>query len=137
MIRRPPRSTRTDTLFPYTTLFRSVDIGLGRKKARPDEIEDGRKRKEGHADKHADTQRIRRAFSSGDIAREADQQRTETGPDQVGGEQGQRNRAGTQVGAHSVLHERLERAVGARPDREAATEDPHTNTGERGAKGAK
>src|SRR3546814_7711116 len=37
MIRRPPRSTRTDTLFPYTTLFRSVsrnayDIeGLGAK----------------------------------------------------------------------------------------------------------
>src|SRR3546814_10935424 len=26
MIRRPPRSTRTDTLFPYTTLFRSVRI---------------------------------------------------------------------------------------------------------------
>src|SRR3546814_18318864 len=25
MVRRPPRSTRTDTLFPYTTLFRSVD----------------------------------------------------------------------------------------------------------------
>src|SRR3546814_17096415 len=36
MIRRPPRSTRTDTLFPYTTLFRSrwgrarlLPIGLG------------------------------------------------------------------------------------------------------------
>src|SRR3546814_8314070 len=29
MIRRPPRSTRTDTLFPYTTLFRS-DLGLYR-----------------------------------------------------------------------------------------------------------
>src|SRR3546814_17724600 len=36
MIRRPPRSTRTDTLFPYTTLFRSRgndvarrDIGIG------------------------------------------------------------------------------------------------------------
>src|SRR3546814_1864236 len=32
MIRRPPRSTRTDTLFPYTTLFRSVgsvSTGLG------------------------------------------------------------------------------------------------------------
>src|SRR3546814_13165636 len=28
MIRRPPRSTRTDTLFPYTTLFRSVDTQL-------------------------------------------------------------------------------------------------------------
>src|SRR3546814_8497319 len=27
MIRRPPRSTRTDTLFPYTTLFRSVHEG--------------------------------------------------------------------------------------------------------------
>src|SRR3546814_946955 len=35
MIRRPPRSTRTDTLFPYTTLFRSalyggkIDVGYG------------------------------------------------------------------------------------------------------------
>src|SRR3546814_6385307 len=28
MIRRPPRSTRTDTLFPYTTLFRSLDVDL-------------------------------------------------------------------------------------------------------------
>src|SRR3546814_1535722 len=28
MIRRPPRSTRTDTLFPYTTLFRSVIAGI-------------------------------------------------------------------------------------------------------------
>src|SRR3546814_3330220 len=27
MIRRPPRSTRTDTLFPYTTLFRSLGDG--------------------------------------------------------------------------------------------------------------
>src|SRR3546814_1591109 len=27
MIRRPPRSTRTDTLFPYTTLFRSAARG--------------------------------------------------------------------------------------------------------------
>src|SRR3546814_14069057 len=29
MIRRPPRSTRTDTLFPYTTLFRSAPAGAG------------------------------------------------------------------------------------------------------------
>src|SRR3546814_4605741 len=28
MIRRPPRSTRTDTLFPYTTLFRSVNSNI-------------------------------------------------------------------------------------------------------------
>src|SRR3546814_2151109 len=30
MIRRPPRSTRTDTLFPYTTLFRSGSTDVGR-----------------------------------------------------------------------------------------------------------
>src|SRR3546814_14511377 len=30
MIRRPPRSTRTDTLFPYTTLFRSDYVGGAR-----------------------------------------------------------------------------------------------------------
>src|SRR3546814_2679916 len=29
MIRRPPRSTRTDTLFPYTTLFRSHNAPAG------------------------------------------------------------------------------------------------------------
>src|SRR3546814_13471228 len=38
MIRRPPRSTRTDTLVPYTTLFRSVPAGpqggLDRRRAR-------------------------------------------------------------------------------------------------------
>src|SRR3546814_8672337 len=28
MIRRPPRSTRTDTLFPYTTLFRSWPLAM-------------------------------------------------------------------------------------------------------------
>src|SRR3546814_9791334 len=28
MIRRPPRSTRTDTLFPYTTLFRSIPFAF-------------------------------------------------------------------------------------------------------------
>src|SRR3546814_3628332 len=40
MIRRPPRSTRTDTLFPYTTLFRSIglddpDIGGAEAAAQP------------------------------------------------------------------------------------------------------
>src|SRR3546814_7300777 len=39
MIRRPPRSTRTDTLFPYTTLFRSYDdrvsgVHAGRRQGR-------------------------------------------------------------------------------------------------------
>src|SRR3546814_7562348 len=39
MIRRPPRSTRTDTLFPYTTLFRSVGArndACGRRRAKID-----------------------------------------------------------------------------------------------------
>src|SRR3546814_10092635 len=31
MIRRPPRSTRTDTLFPYTTLFRSCSAACARR----------------------------------------------------------------------------------------------------------
>src|SRR3546814_3665976 len=31
MIRRPPRSTRTDTLFPYTTLFRSREPGVAQR----------------------------------------------------------------------------------------------------------
>src|SRR3546814_20642124 len=35
MIRRPPRSTRTDTLFPYTTLFRSRCKTNGRAPPRP------------------------------------------------------------------------------------------------------
>src|SRR3546814_13884263 len=47
MIRRPPRSTRTDTLFPYTTLFRS-DLGVGGNEARPQrgevEVAEGQRR---------------------------------------------------------------------------------------------
>src|SRR3546814_3149535 len=42
MIRRPPRSTRTDTLFPYTTLFRSRDLDrvkVGRRTLLIEEVE--------------------------------------------------------------------------------------------------
>src|SRR3546814_10801912 len=39
MIRRPPSSTRTDTLFPYTTLFRSVDPECGARKRAPERYE--------------------------------------------------------------------------------------------------
>src|SRR3546814_13918643 len=38
MVRRPPRSTRTDTLFPYTTLFRSTEDEAGRPTAGVGEI---------------------------------------------------------------------------------------------------
>src|SRR3546814_4691087 len=40
MIRRPPRSTRTDTLFPYTTLFRSADVADGLEIADAQSVED-------------------------------------------------------------------------------------------------
>src|SRR3546814_19443223 len=42
MIRRPPRSTRTDTLFPYTTLFRSDRARRQRDDLRPYRIPEGR-----------------------------------------------------------------------------------------------
>src|SRR3546814_997956 len=35
MSRRPPRSTRTDTLLPYTTLFRSQDLAAGIERHQP------------------------------------------------------------------------------------------------------
>src|SRR3546814_8605740 len=39
MIRRPPRSTRTDTLFPYTTLFRSTNRSASTSVGRTSDIE--------------------------------------------------------------------------------------------------
>src|SRR3546814_13067195 len=68
MIRRPPRSTRTDTLFPYTTLFRSDQpcrhlplrrqIGRGDADARSGhrwrtrrDRDDGKRRRRGRADR--------------------------------------------------------------------------------------
>src|SRR3546814_1117937 len=48
MIRRPPRSTRTDTLFPYTTLFKAVPRGYRSAAITPRSIDtlsdDGRSR---------------------------------------------------------------------------------------------
>src|SRR3546814_16228219 len=50
MIRRPPISTRTDTLFPYTTLFRSCVDGHSfsrdRGMARADDLRDGANRRD-------------------------------------------------------------------------------------------
>src|SRR3546814_17552808 len=70
MIRRPPRSTRTDTLFPYTTLFRSFSMA-------PTMVRRGKNRKAGffgsgeaklerrnsrlHQIFHIDTQRARQS----------------------------------------------------------------------------
>src|SRR3546814_4542623 len=46
MIRRPPRSTRTDTLFPYTTLFRSERHGGAPRKERDERGERSQRRLE-------------------------------------------------------------------------------------------
>src|SRR3546814_13662794 len=65
MIRRPPRSTRTDTLFPYTTLFRSraVDAVSEQVEADPDVVHAGRGEGAGDVvdDLHARTPCARRA----------------------------------------------------------------------------
>src|SRR3546814_10204106 len=57
MIRRPPRSTRTDTLFPYTTLFRSggsVTAGIISARARDEigELRYVRRRHSGRSEEH-------------------------------------------------------------------------------------
>src|SRR3546814_7940367 len=49
MIRRPPRSTRTDTLFPYTTLFRSIRQAVRGKRDAVDDAD-----RTGRADLRAD-----------------------------------------------------------------------------------
>src|SRR3546814_5049815 len=68
MIRRPPRSTRTDTLFPYTTLFRSgkgeTRDSLGREKF----IEKVWEWK--HESGNTITRQMRRMGASGDWSRE-------------------------------------------------------------------
>src|SRR3546814_5695982 len=58
MKRRPPRSTRTDTLFPYTTLFRSLAgqlaarTGTQRGKVRPEGLQQGVPDDEARHDRH-------------------------------------------------------------------------------------
>src|SRR3546814_8115511 len=58
MIRRPPRSTRTDTLFPYTTLFRSTHLLVGGDDQRCAHVDDaflqalGREAAEHHRMRH-------------------------------------------------------------------------------------
>src|SRR3546814_9465264 len=60
MLRRPPRSTRTDTLFPYTTLFRSHARYAGRRvrRRRHDHAGSGRRRSEEHTSELQSLMRI-------------------------------------------------------------------------------
>src|SRR3546814_14396392 len=80
MIRRPPRSTRTDTLFPYTTLFRSATLNmmLGRIE---ESVESVRRVSDNVAHElrtplarlHADLDELRTAADEADRQRLADQ----------------------------------------------------------------
>src|SRR3546814_4392415 len=74
MIRRPPRSTRTDTLFPYTTLFRSQRRICGRRhpRRRPPEKRAARRARHGAAGTSGEGRyvgRHRTLCRSGSIAR--------------------------------------------------------------------
>src|SRR3546814_4728314 len=103
MIRRPPRSTRTDTLFPYTTLFRSPDRAI--------EALCGR-------DTHLSAPPLaacRRLRADGTPARRdgADPQWSDEGPDLHRMGQGRYRRAGADEGGcagagHAHLHSRSE-----------------------------
>src|SRR3546814_17469071 len=65
MIRRPPRSTRTDTLFPYTTLFRAA-AGWRHRLRRPHRLQHEAELGEAGVDQHH-LQQQRRAAEEGDV----------------------------------------------------------------------
>src|SRR3546814_7983346 len=76
MIRRPPRTTRTDTLFPYTTLFRSdiagegttyFDVESGYAGAPEHNLGLGEHRARTHPDREGRDRKIERAASGEDI----------------------------------------------------------------------
>src|SRR3546814_4530650 len=75
MIRRPPRSTRTDTLFPYTTLFRSPCIHAPGRKRLPEVFrlffQTHRRRmvrQSAHADRRVDHKPAQRMEGAADLA---------------------------------------------------------------------
>src|SRR3546814_12352295 len=87
MIRRPPRSTRTATLFPYTTLFRS-EVFLDQVLAAPGVDEAGTLGKLGEEVPVQDAGRLRRQGQQADENLGALQQRGEAGRAVVAGDAG-------------------------------------------------
>src|SRR3546814_11585993 len=85
MIRRPPRSTRTDTLFPYTTLFRSgpEQVGcvqqIGQLRAPITRRARQRDRRKERGLRHADLRVGRRhaAFGGGDVGARSEEHTSE------------------------------------------------------------
>src|SRR3546814_5876743 len=92
MIRRPPRSTRTDTLFPYTTLFRSVG-GIAA----------------GTVGDHADHAAMDQAMLLGDLQVIRQLDLAEPRGDQPEGSTDQPHR---RLAAETVAHPRLEIGIG-------------------------
>src|SRR3546814_3689045 len=75
MIRRPPRSTRTDTLFPYTTLFRSSTVVVGQRAVVHDlqqQVEDIRVRLLDFVEQHHRMRMLDHAFGQQTTLIEAD-----------------------------------------------------------------
>src|SRR3546814_12446893 len=85
MIRRPPRSTRTDTLFPYTTLVRSAIRRRRNRRASRWRLNEGGHRPRAAARRDAGRRRCRRARAQVDIRADAGRAR--------GGERRDRRRA--------------------------------------------
>src|SRR3546814_20430756 len=106
MIRRPPRSTRTDTLFPYTTLFRSADVDDA-----ADRLADAEHRGGGHHQRNAGADR-HPAVGGNEIEDEA--QRTQ-GRTAGGGA------AGSGVGGHRNLEKNEDRSEAGRVGKECAS----------------
>src|SRR3546814_13133001 len=68
MIRRPPRSTRTDTLFPYTTLFRSrAGIGIAQVAAQRASLRKQLARQRSGQDQRRRGARVRRAVPGREV----------------------------------------------------------------------
>src|SRR3546814_11740683 len=74
MIRRPPRSTRTDTLFPYTTLFRSAGFESCRIISRPS-LSQTLSRQTGRQRKAVPGLNSRRPMASGSQDRRSEERR--------------------------------------------------------------
>src|SRR3546814_13375869 len=68
MIRRPPRSTRTDTLFPYTTLFRSLRCPESHLRKSSETLKKIRRSQIGESHLLAQEQRPSEKFRSGNLA---------------------------------------------------------------------
>src|SRR3546814_5390076 len=112
MIRRPPRSTLTDTLFPYTTLVRSAEADDQQELHRQPEAEAGR---EAGGERWARDQRIaqRAQHEAGDSYKDQQQKSVVVGP------------ADNRVGEGARLHEKCHRRQEPHfwPDRRAERPD--------------